>query len=72
MILGGARRSVAWSGPHPDDLARSGSKTGECGRSGETRMARFGAASQPIVGKPDSYALSAEAGCDSVDSGRSP
>jgi len=30
-------------------------------------MAGFGAASQPIVGKPDSYALRAEADCDCVD-----
>ena len=48
------------------DLARSGSKTVGCGVSGEAEVAGFGAASQPIVGKPDPYALRAEAGVRDV------
>jgi hypothetical protein len=43
--------------------------------SGETEVAGFRAASQPIDGKPDAYALRAEADlgrCTFFDSGRSP
>jgi hypothetical protein len=58
-----------------DDLARSGSQTYACGVMAESEASGFGAAAHPIVGKPDSYALRAEAilmRCFAVAFGRRP
>jgi hypothetical protein len=50
------------------DLPGTGSETCGSGKSGEIEMAGFRAASRPIVGKPDSYALRAEARGETVES----
>jgi hypothetical protein len=47
----------AVGGQLADDLARSGSKIGDGGRSGSTEMSDCAAALRQIVGKPASYGL---------------
>jgi len=52
----------AVGGQLADDLARSGRKTGDGGRSGSTEMSDSAAASRQIIGKPASTPWRAEAG----------
>src|ERR1700712_2642215 len=66
LILAEGRRSKL-----ARDLARSASKSCNCGVSDTTQASGFTAGARQIVGKPDSHALRAEA-ARAFDSGRRP